>query len=353
MSEILSRRTFLTRGAQYGVAGAAVLGAPRRLNVPGSRLGANGSGAAKLGKAALQLSWIENVEFDGSYIADTKGYYTAAGLNVTLLSGGPNVADLAVLESGKALVALADSVVDATANNQGANLKVIGAGYQKSPYAMMSMAKSPIKTPHDMIGKRIGVPAGDLNGWDAFLKINNIPTSKVHSVPVQFDPSVLPAGEVDGFISYYQEEPSELAAKGYKVHVFLWENFGFHILTETYAVTAASLKDRTKRAQIVALMTGEIRGYQDAAKNPAYGAKLTVTKYGKNLGLSLAEQTTEAVRAIPLIVTSDTKAHGLFYMTPQKVNQTVQTLKVAGVKCKASMFTNEILDEIYKGKSHI
>ena len=128
MSEILSRRTFLTRGAQYGVAGAAVLGAPRRLNVPGSRLGANGSGAAKLGKAALQLSWIENVEFDGSYIADTKGYYTAAGLNVTLLSGGPNVADLAVLESGKALVALADSVVDATANNQGANLKVIGAG---------------------------------------------------------------------------------------------------------------------------------------------------------------------------------------------------------------------------------
>lgn len=351
MSETFSRRTFLTRSAQYGAAGAAMLGAPRLVGVHPASVA---TGRTKsLGKANLQLSWIENVEFDGSYIAVTKGYYKDAGLDVTLLSGGPNVAELAVVSSGKALVGLADSVVNATANNQGADLKVIGAGYQKSPYAMMSMAKNPIKTPKDMIGKRIGVPAGDLNGWDAFLKINGIPVGRVHSVPVQFDPSVLPAGEVDGFISYFQEEPSELAAKGYKVYVFLWEDYGFHILTETYAVKASALADAAQRAQIVALMTGEIRGYQDAVKDPAYGAKLTVDVFGKSLGLALAEQTNEAKRAIPLIVTPDTTAHGLFWMTPQKIHQTIQTLKVAGVHASASMFTNEILQEIYKGRSSI
>jgi len=328
-----------------------MLGAPKLADV---RPASVATGKTKsLGKASLQLSWIENVEFDGSYIAATKGYYKDAGLDVTLLSGGPNVAELAVVSSGKALIGLADSVVNATANNQAADLKVIAAGYQKSPYAMMSMAKAPLKTPKDMIGKRIGVPAGDLNGWDAFLKINGIPTDKVHSVPVQFDPSVLPAGEVDGFISYFQEEPSELAAKGYKVYVFLWEDYGFHILTETYAVKASALRNAAQRAQIVAMMTGEIRGYQDAVKNPAYGAKLTVDVYGKSLGLALAEQTNEAKRAIPLIVTADTKKHGLFWMTPQKVQQTIETLKIAGVHASASMFTNEILQEIYKGRSSI
>ena len=33
-----------------------------------------------LGKLDYQLSWIKNVEFAGAYIADTKGYYTDAGL---------------------------------------------------------------------------------------------------------------------------------------------------------------------------------------------------------------------------------------------------------------------------------
>lgn len=350
MTEQITRRNFLARSAQYGAAGAAVLGAPRLLERP---LAAARPTTARLGKASLQLSWIENVEFDGSYIAYTKGYYEDAGLDVTLISGGPNVAEMAVLSSGKALIALADSVVDATAFDQGEDIRVIGAGYQKSPYAIMSMAKAPILNPKGMIGKRIGVPAGDLNGWQAFLKINGIPYDKVKSVPVQFDPSVLPAGEVEGFISYYQEEPSELAAKGYKVHVFLWEDYGFHVLTETYACRASSLTDPTERAQLVAMMTGEIRGYQDAVKDPAYGAKLTVDVFGKSLGLALAEQTNEAKRAIPLIVTPDTKAHGLFWMTPQKVAQTIETLKVAGVKCQTSMFTNEILRDIYKGHSSI
>lgn len=352
MSQTFNRRTFLARSAQYGAAGAAVmLGSQKLLGVHPDVSATRRT--ASLGKANLQLSWIENVEFDGSYIAETKGYYLDAGLDVTLLSGGPNVAELAVVAAGKALVGLADSVVNATANNQGADLKVIGAGYQKSPYAMMSMANNPIKTPKDMIGKKIGVPAGDLNGWEAFLKINGIPLSKVHSVPVQFDPSVLPAGEVDGFISYFQEEPSELAAKGYKVYVFLWEDYGFHILTETYAVKASDLDNAMQRAQIIALMTGEVRGYQDAVKDPAYGARLTVDVYGKSLGLALAEQTNEAKRAIPLIVTPDTTAHGLFWMTDEKIAETIETLKVAGVKASASMFTNEILTDVYKGRSSI
>ena len=350
MSETFSRRTFLSKTAKYTAAGAATLGASK-LGVRPEAL--SSPGVKNLGQANLQLSWIENVEFDGSYIAFTKGYYKQAGLDVTLLTGGPNVAEMAVVESGKALVALADSVVNATANNQGANLRIIGAGYQKSPYAMMSMAEDPILNPKGMIGRRIGVPAGDLNGWEAFLKINGIPLKSVKSVPVQFDPSVLPAGEVDGFISYYQEEPSELAAKGYKVHVFLWEDYGFHILTETYAVRASSLDNAMERAQLIALMTGEIRGYQDAVKNPAYGAKLTVDVFGKTLGLALAEQTNEAKRALPLIVTPDTIKHGLFWMTPQNVAETVATLKVAGVKCNPSWFTNEILQDIYKGGSRI
>ena len=47
---------------------------------------------ANFGAAKFQLSWIEDVEFAGEYIADTKGYYTQAGFSsMNLLAGGAGV----------------------------------------------------------------------------------------------------------------------------------------------------------------------------------------------------------------------------------------------------------------------
>ena len=60
---------------------------------------------AAFGELVFQLSWLKDVEFAGEYIADTNGYYTQVGFSgVQLLTGGPNVAQDAVVESGKALV---------------------------------------------------------------------------------------------------------------------------------------------------------------------------------------------------------------------------------------------------------
>ena len=38
----------------------------------------------------LQLSWLHSVQFAGSYLALENGWWQDAGLDVTLLQGGPN-----------------------------------------------------------------------------------------------------------------------------------------------------------------------------------------------------------------------------------------------------------------------
>ena len=40
----------------------------------------------------LQLSWLHSVQFAGSYIAQRNGWWREAGLEVTLLQGGGDVA---------------------------------------------------------------------------------------------------------------------------------------------------------------------------------------------------------------------------------------------------------------------
>ena len=54
----------------------------------------------------LQLQWVTQAQFAGYYVALDKGYYSAEELDVTILSGGPDIAPPQVLAGGGADVML-------------------------------------------------------------------------------------------------------------------------------------------------------------------------------------------------------------------------------------------------------
>jgi ABC-type nitrate/sulfonate/bicarbonate transport system substrate-binding protein len=347
----IGRRAFLG-GALKASAGAAVLGMTGTGLLAG--LGAqNASAAPSVGSAALQLDWIEDIEFAGSYVAKTNGYYTKAGLDCTLLAGGPSTAVEPIVVAGKALMGISGPDITSAAINNGAKLSIIGAQMQKAPQCIMSLAKSPIKTPQDMIGKKIGVQAGNLTSFHAFLKVQNIPVSKINIVPVQFDPSPLAAGTVDGWYAFLTNEPFLLAAKGVKTYTFLLFDYGYQLYSGTYCVLTSSLSDKTKRAQIVAMLKGEIQGWEKAFADPSLAADLTVHVYGKANGLDVPTQTKELAAYKTIWETSNTAKNGLLWMAPSEVAANVKTMGVAGIKSQTSYFTNEILQEIYQGKATV
>ena len=199
----LDRRQFLQRTA-LGAAGLAVAGSA--LSTVWSGIGAAGAGAATpdYGGLTFQLSWVKNVEFAGSYIADTKGYYKKQGFSsVELLSGGPTVQQDAVVQSGKAFACISAPDITSSAINNGADLKIVGAQYQKNPFCVMSLASNPINTAEDMIGKSVGVQAVNEPVWNAFLKANDIDPGDIKKVTAQFDPQPLVNKEVDGWFSFF------------------------------------------------------------------------------------------------------------------------------------------------------
>jgi len=364
------RRQFLGRALQGGAGaialaagGGALLAAcgtsSKAASSTASTTGASATGGStlapskSLGSGALQLDWIEDIEFAGSFIAKSNGYYSDNGLDVSLLAGGPTTSVEPIVVSGKALVGISGPDITSEAINNGAQLTIIGASLQKAPQAIMSLAKSPIADPQGMIGKKIGVQAGNLVSFNAFLKMNNIPASKVTVVPVQFDPSPLAAGTVDGWFSFITNEPFLLAAKGVATHTFLMYDYGYRLYSGTYCVLTSNLQDTAKRAQIKALMTGEILGWEKAFEDPTLAADLTVNVYGKTNGLDIPTQTKELAAYEPLYKTSVTEAHGLMWLDPTDISQNVATLSLLGIKSSPSYFDNSILQEIYSGKSSL
>jgi ABC-type nitrate/sulfonate/bicarbonate transport system substrate-binding protein len=337
----ISRRALLSRGA----GGLVLLGLPGTVAACGNSTSTSTSEATEKASVSLQLSFLANVQFGGSFAADAGGHYDKQGLSVSFLPGGPNISAEPVVVSGKALVGITHTSECAQAIDNGAPLTVIGAGYQKNPFCIISKKSAPIATPAAMRGKRIGVATANQPVFNAFLKANGIPASAVKVVTIQFDPTPLATGDVDGLVGFYTNEPVQLELQGIKVHTMLLNDFGYPLLEELYIVRSENLKSPSKRALIRRFMTAERQGWQDAVADPAAAAKLAVSTYGVGQHLELKQQTREAIVQNDLVVDADTRAHGLFWMTPEKVASTVKSLALGSVKIDPAVFSNDILAE--------
>jgi ABC-type nitrate/sulfonate/bicarbonate transport system substrate-binding protein len=152
---------------------------------------------------------------------------------------------------------------------------------------------------------------------------------------------------VDGWLGYITDEPIALRLKGFKVHTFLFADYGYPLAGDVYVVTDTTIKEH--RDAVKAFLRAQIRGWQKALADPALGVRLTVGKYGKNLGLTVANQTLQSNAQNSLMVTADTRKNGLFTITPALIAENIATLKLAGINVTAGqLFDLSVLSEVYR-----
>jgi len=335
-------------GASVAIAALALTGCSSgNADAPASSA-SGGSGSADLGTLNVQLSWIKNEEFAGEFFADSKGYYTDAGFSAVNLISGPS-SGVAELLQGTADVALSDAVSVASAISQNqAPVKIIGATYQKNPFAITSLASGAnMSKPADLKGKKIGVQDSNRALFDAFLAANGMSESDVNVVTVQYDPSVLTQGQVDGYMSYLTNEVITIEAEGMKTTNIAFADNGLPFVAETFTATDETIKNRPE--VLKAFLTAEIKGWADEIADPKAGAALAYNTYGKDQNLIPANSEAGSAAQIPLVVTADTQANGLFTITPQLQSETLKSLAGAGLNLQTSdLFDLSLLDQVYQ-----
>jgi ABC-type nitrate/sulfonate/bicarbonate transport system substrate-binding protein len=304
--------------------------------------------AASFGDIDVQLSWILNEEWSGEMIAEDSGYYTDAGFGSVRLVAGPS-SGISELISGSADVSLTDALsVGAAVAEQGVPVKILGATFQKNPFTIVSSTSTPIETPEDMIGKKIGVQAANSAVFEAFLTANDIAVDKVDIVPVEYDPSVLVNGDVDGLIAFVTSQSVTLEASGYPVTDLLFADNGLPFVAHVITTTDEAIEN--DREMLKAFLVAEIRGWADAVADPAYGAQVAVDMHGDDLGLDIDLSTASAeAQAELLIVSDDTAENGLFTISDQLQKQTIASLARAGMDLDAAdLFDTSLLAEVYE-----
>ena len=351
----LGRRGRLAAGAAAFAASALVLAGCAS---GGGEPAASGDGTeeASYGDISVQYSWIKNEEFAGEFYAYENGYYDEAGFGEVTGIAGPDTG-VAKLLSGTVQFALSDAAsVGAAVAEQDAPLKIVGATFQKNPFTILSLADGgDIATPEDLIGKKIGVQDSNASVFAALLAANGIDESEVEIVPVDFDPTPLMNGDVDGFMAYLTNEAITVEMAGYEVTNLAYAENGLPYVAETFTVTDQYLAEN--RDLIKAFLTAEIKGWTHTFTEPVDDTVTLVTDYYNESAaagdLTFGDLDPAKVAAgieaqALLISTEETEANGLFTISDELQEQTLASLATSGWELEADqLFDTSIIDEIY------
>lgn len=313
-----------------------------------------GLGAAASGLAAprvfaqsqvsLQLSWLHSVQFAGSYIAQERGFWQEAGLEVSLLQGGPNAPVEPPVVSGTALVGISAADYTAAAVAEGAPFKIIAVAMQKNPFVVTSLPADPVNAPTDLVGKRIGMALANTPVLEALCKLNDVDIDGIEIVPTQYSAQPLLAGDVDCLLSWETDLPVAMAAQGIDSVTMLMADHGYSVHSQTYIATEDSIANR--RAEIVALLSGEVAGWNSYRSDTDAAAALTVARY-PDAGLDIETQRLQAARQVPLMFSDLTDASGFGWWTEETVQANIETLALLGREVTPDLWDRSILEEVH------
>ena len=218
----------------------------------------------------FQLNWVAGGANAGFAAAVGEGFYKDAGLNVTLVQGNGSGNTVQLVAAGRAQIAYADAVAIMQLIAKGAPLKVLATVYQSNPNQVMALKKTNIKSVKDLVGKKVGVPAGSSQTTmlPLFLKANGLKESDMTMMnmpPTSMVPALL-QGQVDAILGSMDAYQIQAEAQGAQLDNYRFADYGVPTVSTSIFASEAYLKDN---AEVVKkFVAASLKGWGFAIDNP-------------------------------------------------------------------------------------
>jgi ABC-type nitrate/sulfonate/bicarbonate transport system substrate-binding protein len=291
-------------------------------------------------RLSFQLSWIKSIQYGGYFAGLEQGSFRKFSIDPTFVSGGPNIDPVANVASGQ--LQLGDRPIGSLviAREKGIPIKVIGTVFQKSPYGVISLAKSPIKTPRDMKGKTIAVATSGRPLLLYLILRADMKPDDVNIVPSSPDPAALVSGQIDGYCGYATNQGVMLKTRGVEIYAMNAQDLGLPETTGTIYGREDFLA--ANRDTVVRFLKALIEGHRWALDHPEQTAKLMVEKYGPP-GLDYKAQYTEITESKPYIEFGPAVTKGLLALDMDLFAKIIDVYRDVGM-VKAPMKATDLCD---------
>lgn len=202
-------------------------------------------GEGHLKKASFMPLWSPQAQFAGYYVAYEKGIFRNHGLDITILSGGPNNNPVKLLKSGKADFVVLWLSAAIRERSLGAPLVNIAQANQRSSLMLIAKKSGGINSPSDLNGKKVSYWEGDLSIQPkAFISKYNL---KVTMIPQTYTVNLFLRGGVDAISAMWYNEYHTVINSGVnqdELTAFFYDEHGLNFPEDgIYALESTTSRD--------------------------------------------------------------------------------------------------------------
>jgi len=202
-------------------------------------MAASAHAAGHLTEVTFGTNWVAQAEHGGYYQAVADGTYEACGLSVTIVPGGPQVQNRAMMIAGRIDFYMGGNMLEPYfARSEGIPVKVVAAHFQKEPQVLMTHpgrvdSFEGLKELDQLI-------IGD-GGFSSYFQwmITEFGFDASKRVPYTFNPAPFIANADSAQQGYITSEPFAVEREGgFVPDLFLLADYGF----STYSTTVETLE---------------------------------------------------------------------------------------------------------------
>lgn len=207
--------------------------------------------AANSNKAPDKVGYVTGFGSFGresyAWVADKKGFFKDANIEVTITPGAAGETNTNLLESGKAQFAVVDFATLLTQIGSGkhTDIQAVEAIQQRTVSSVITLEGKGITGPKDLVGKKIGVAPGSVlqpmfMGYAQLAGFDGKTIQWVNGTP-QALPGLLAGGQVDALLQYLVGAPA-IEAAAHKPTVtlpysdYLADPYGSVLITTTKTI---------------------------------------------------------------------------------------------------------------------
>ncbi|WP_374643423.1 ABC transporter substrate-binding protein [Hydrogenophaga sp.] len=272
----------------------------------------------------FQLDW----RFEGPAAlflqSAAKGYYKAAGLDVTIDAGNGSGGTVTRVASGTYDMGFADmaALMEFHANNPDAPNKPVAVMmvYNNTPAAVLALKKSGITKVSDLTGKKLGAPVFDAGrkAFPIFQKANNVGNVAWTAMDPPLRETMLVRGDIDAITGFSFTSLLNLEARGAKpadVVVFPYAEHGVKLYGNAIIASPKLIKENP--AAIKAFLAAFAKGAKEVMANPAASIETVKARDGI---INVALETRRLQMAIDAVVASpDARKEGFGQAVPARL----------------------------------
>ena len=225
--------------------------------------------------------WFPGAQFAGLYEALDRGFYGAAGLDVTVhaFAFGQDAAGMMDADPSRAAVGTVEGYILLQKRAKGGDLRALSAVLRESPAGYMTLPGRGVDSARGFVGKRVGVHRYGDPLFRLFLRRAGVDEASVTMVFVDDDVGRLVRGEVDAMQGYAIEELVRLGRRVGSGEGFLsFRELGFDAYSQVVFSTGAQVREHPGALRAFVGATRE--GWAYAIANPDRAVDAVMARMG-------------------------------------------------------------------------